>query len=217
MPQNQREKILISITKDVVLQYGPGSYRSYGAPIIKRKVIGGGANGQTSNTMKIRTYITILFICIATAYSYSQKVYFYTNGDTLIFNQETLRLANSKNSIKWSKVCYGQNQPFIPKSYIYPFFTTTFKESTIYKYAIKKNYLSLVVLCDTTLCIKEVMFDLYKIPITQKLVEKLHKVEKKLIGFNLYKAQHNCTNYQYIRVNFDVEFNKLFDKVWVPR
>lgn len=39
LPQQQRDSILIEVAKDVVLTYGPGYYREYKRPIIKRRQV----------------------------------------------------------------------------------------------------------------------------------------------------------------------------------
>ncbi len=39
LPQQQRDSILIEVAKDVVLKFGPGYYREYKRPVIKRRQV----------------------------------------------------------------------------------------------------------------------------------------------------------------------------------
>lgn len=57
LPQAQRDSILISISKEVVLKYGPGYYREYKEPLIERKLIG--KNGHRDGVDANRPYYKI--------------------------------------------------------------------------------------------------------------------------------------------------------------
>ena len=39
LPQQQRDSILFEVAKEVVLKYGPGYYREYKRPVIKRRQV----------------------------------------------------------------------------------------------------------------------------------------------------------------------------------
>jgi len=57
LPQSQRDSILIAISKEVVLKYGPGYYREYKKPLIERKLLG--KNGHRGGVDANRPYYQI--------------------------------------------------------------------------------------------------------------------------------------------------------------
>lgn len=158
--------------------------------------------------MNIRNILIVLNICLTTAFSYSQKVEYYIDGDTMIHNRIKNLFYNSKNTIKDENLC--KNSTYILKvSYLYPIFISSFNSVSINRYAKSKSTLFVLLLCDSAKNVREVYFDVTNFSISKKLVTSLHKAERKLLGYPIPFIEHQCTNEQFTKVIWPIEFNKL--------
>ncbi len=84
LPQQQRDSILIEVAKDVVLKFGPGYYREYKHPVIKRRQVPPLGKINLTGDNAYRVFYEVIFFYDKTKelleYDFAAKVNIW--GDT---------------------------------------------------------------------------------------------------------------------------------------